>query len=184
MVGIINLNNILLLSLSVAEYTQIVSVTIAFVVCIFTCVQIWKKIEMSHAEQVAKMLDKVWSNPEMVKLYYQIEYGGPSTWYDGSFHNSDMEKTVDGFLRQYEYIMLLRKRGLLRKGEFHFFEYYIKRIVGDKNMQDYFYNLYRFCKKNTFPYPKLLKYMINNGFLNADEFEKRDSMVYKKVLNF
>ena len=58
-----------LLSLSVAEYTQIVSVIIAFVVCIFTCVQIWKKIEMSHAEQVAKMLDKVWSNPEMVKLY-------------------------------------------------------------------------------------------------------------------
>ena len=173
-----------LLSLSVAEYTQIVSVIIAFVVCIFTCVQIWKKIDMSHAEQVAKMLDKVWSNPEMVKLYYQIEYGGSSTWYDGSFHNSDKEKTVDEFLRQYEYIMLLRKRGLLRKGEFHFFEYYIQRIVGDKNMQDYLYNLYHFCENTTFPYPKLLKYMINNDFLDADEFEKRDSMVYKKVLNF
>lgn len=162
-----------LLSLSVAEYTQIVSVTIAFVVCIFTCVQIWKKIEMSHAEQVAKMLDKVWSNPEMVKLYYQIEYGGAATWYNGSFHNSDKEKTVDEFLRQYEYIMLLRKRGLLRKGEFHFFEYYIQRIVKDRGMQNYFCTI-SLISKNAglkFPYPKLLKYMKKNGNVDPNIFK-------------
>lgn len=173
-----------LLSLSVAEYTQIVSVIIAFVVCIFTCVQIWKKIEMSHAEQVAKMLDKVWLNPEMVDLFYKIEYSGPISWYNRDFHRKETEKTMDEFLCHYEYVLLLRKRRVLRKGEYRFFEYYISRIVKNRGMQEYFYNLYHFCKSTKFPYPKLLKYMIKNGGIDADEFEKRDSMVYKKVLNF
>lgn len=156
----------ILLSLSFTEFTQMASVAIAFIACLFTCVQIWKKIEMSHAEQVAKMLDKVWSNPEMVKLYYKIEYGGYSTWYDGSFHNSDIERTVDEFLRQFEYIMLLRKKRLLRKGEFHFFEYYLQRIVRDKGMQDYFHTLIIISSPKNgykFPYPKLLKYMKKYG---------------------
>lgn len=176
----------LLLSISISEYTQIATSIIAFVACVFTCAQIWKKIEMSHAEQVAKMLDKVWSKPELIDLYYKIEYAGSTSWYNKDFHKKETEKTMDEFLCHYEYVLLLRKRCLLRKGEFQFFEYFILRIIRNRGMQDYFYNLYHFTKQAgiKFPYPKLLSYMKNDKHLDFDEFLKDDSDNFVKVLNF
>ncbi len=170
-----------LLSLSLAECIQLISVIIAFATCSFLGIQIWQKVRMSHAEQVAKMIDKIQYDPKLQNLFYDIEYN--RFQYSSDFHGSDLEKTVDELLHHYEYVLYLQERGLLKKQEFLFFEYDIQRIVENKNMQDYLFNLYHFVDWGSlsFKYQRLLSYGRNEGCISA-EFDNPKSSYYKHVL--
>lgn len=170
-----------LLFLSVTELTQIVSLFIALASCIFFGVQVKQKINMSHVEEVAKMMTKTQSDPRLQCFFYDLEYN--RFQYSFDFHGSDLERRADELLHHYEYVLYLQKRGLLKNEEFHFFEYDIQRIVGNKSMQDYLFNLYHFVDWGTlsFKYQRLLNYGKENGFISSD-FDNPGSVNYEHVI--
>lgn len=170
-----------LLSLSVIELTQIVSVFIALASCIFFGVQVRQKISMSHVEEVAKMMTKIQSDPRLQCFFYDLEYN--RFQYSSEFHGSDLEKKADELLHHYEYVLYLQKRGLLKKEEFQFFEYDIQRVVGNKSIQEYLFNLYHFVDwgELSFKYQRLLDYGKGNGFISFD-FDNPQSANYRHVL--
>ena len=78
------------------------------------------------------------------------------------FYKNGFDKITDNALLQFEHIMYLKEQKLLNDEEFSHYQYEIDKIVKDKDVQSYFFNLYHYCEKAelSFKYDKLLKYGI------------------------
>lgn len=151
---------------------------------IFVGIQLWQKVRSDHAKYVAEMMDKTRSNPVMLELFTMLDY--QKFKYDIDFHDSEIERVVDNLLHHYEYILYLKERRMINKAEFRFFEYNIQRMIENSEMQNYLFNLHHFKKyyNLSFKYERLLEYGMKNKFIDYEEFNKKDSCEYKKVLPF
>lgn len=168
----------------VAIIISLIGVIISIVSVIFVGAQLRQKVRSDHAKYVAEMMDKTRSNPVMLDLFTMLDY--QKFKYDIDFHDSEIERIVDNLLHHYEYILYLKEKKMLKKDEFGFFEYNIQRIIGNCEMRNYLFNLYHFKKNNnlSFKYERLLNYGRKKGLIDSEEFEKKNSFKYKKVLSF
>ena len=167
-------------SFGFAEIIAIATLLVGLISVVFVGIQLWQKYRMDHSKQVLDMLNKTRSERDIVELFYQLDYN--KFHYDGRFQGSQMEPLVDNVLHYYEYILYLKNQRILNKKDFKFFEYDIQRIVGNHDMQSYFFTLYHFVSKRmSFKYQRLLRYGRKNGWIDED-FNNENSTNYTKGL--
>lgn len=96
-----------------------------------------------------------------------------------------MDKTLS-FL---SFLCYLRQNDVLTEKEFSYFEYKISRVISDPQLQDYFYNLYHFARKQhtDFTYKYLYEYgdehdLFDDDFKDKESYKKNDK--YHQNINF
>lgn len=98
------------------------------------------------------------------------------TWYSAQFHGSgELELKVDKTLSYFSYICYLKKRRIISNKEFDFFKYEIERILMNKQVQDYFYNLYHFSNKfgTSFTFKYLFEYGKKKKVFDAKFYDNK-----------
>ena len=95
------------------------------------------------------------------------------------------DNVIDKMLFYYSYICYLKKMKLITKKEFMFLQYEIERTLNNRQIKDYFYNLYHFANahgvKISFEY--LFEYGEQIGIFDFDFYDK-SSINYPHYLNF
>lgn len=149
----------------------------------------WRKLQLlKRAEYINELLAKIRLDKDISKVVYVIDYD--EIWYDEYFHNGgDVESCIDKSLAYFSYICYLRASKLISKNEFGFFEYQIRRILGNNQLQNYFYNLYHFSSKNgaRLSFYHLFKYGEKIKVFDKDFYNKysyKESIKYSRKLNF
>ncbi|MGI6346855.1 MAG: hypothetical protein ACOX2U_06890 [Limisphaerales bacterium] len=152
---------------------------------------IWKwmkNLSLIQARHINELAEKIRTDKDIEDTIYRIEYG--EEWYNEDFHRSrDTERAVDKTLLYFSHAMYLSEEKIIDEKEFAFFEYNIKRMLSDSQMQDYFYNLYHFSKKKNLPFPfnSLLEYAKKNKLFHCDFFDPTaygEKPRYHHYLNF
>lgn len=161
------------------EIIGCVTMIVAIIGLIFSCYQWWKKVQLERAERLSKLITLLRNDVRQLSILYKIDYG--ESWYDESFHKSELEGELDRFLSFYEYILYLRMNCIISEKEFRFFEYDINSIVDNHDIQTYLFNLYHFSEpenspfakssKKQFVYKNLLKYAKKRKCIDSS-FEK------------
>lgn len=167
---------------------QIYSLIITLIIAISGFYKWIKNLSMIRANYINELAEKIRTDKDIEDTIYRIEYG--EEWYNEDFHKSkDMERAVDKTLVYFTHAIYLRKKRIIGKKEFVFFEYNIKRMLSNLQMEDYFYNLYHFSEKKNLPFPfkSLLEYAEKNRLFDNDfrdsTAHKRNSK-YHEYLNF
>lgn len=167
----------------VISIATLITSAVAALSLLLALIQYWKKNQTDHAVQVLEMLDKIRKDDDVVSFIRLVDYVNYQGWYNKQFHeNQKMEKAVDNALHYYEYVLYLKKNRLLKESEFLFFEYDIKKIVGSKDVKNYFYNLFHCSGKMSFKYERLLEYGYETGLINRNEFKNKNSKQFEHVL--
>ena len=141
-------------------------------------------LKIKKAEYINELTQKIRTDTDIKDIIYLFDYG--IDWYNRNFHgDSELELKVDRTLSYFSYICYLRKRHLIARNEFMFFKYEIERILANKNVQEYFYNLYHFSKKFRIPFTfyYLFEYGRKHNFFNSEFYNNR-SEYYPHYLNF
>jgi hypothetical protein len=102
-------------------------------------IDLWRK----RADYTRSMIEMTQSDADIRETFYLIEYD--DKWYSRDFHeNKSKEPKMDKMLVFYSYICYLKEQKLFAKEDFAFFEYQLRRILENSQVQDYLYNLYHF----------------------------------------
>ena len=155
-----------------------------------------KRLSLKRADYVHELCNRIRTNELIREALYIIDYG--SIWYTSDFHssglnNSDNESTsieakIDYALTYFSYICYLYLEQIIFDEDFVFFEYHIHRILQNKQVINYLYNIHHFSDKFkvrcSFYY--LIKYAKNNNLIKPDFFDKNscDFGKYPHYLNF
>ena len=170
--------------ISVSDIISFLSMILVVIGGVFGCVQWTKSIKIKKAEYINELTEKIRTDEDIKETIYIIDYG--HNWYTHSFHDScDLEIKMDKTLSYFSYICYLYQSHLIAKKEFGFFKYEIDRILMNKQIQNYLYNLYHFANK--FETPITFKYLFEYGKKNKkfdDEFYNSESKKYLHYLNF
>lgn len=85
---------------------------------------------------------------------------------------SEYKRAVCKILLHFSYSVHLRRKRIIGKKEFVFFEYNIKRMLSSAQIKDYFYDLYHFSKEKNLPFPFgiLLEYADENKLFDSNFF--------------
>ncbi len=160
------------------ENTITLSNIFAIIAGFFALYQYKKNLALKRASYISELTEKIRSDPDMQNVVYLFDYN--QEWYNLDFHNSgELERKVDKTLSFFSFICYLRKKRLIAKSDFCFFQYEIRRILMNQGVIDYFYNLYHFSKQNNAPitFSYLFEYGEKNRFFAADFYDKE---AYKK----
>lgn len=171
---------ILLLILSILYLTAPIAIPLIISLILPTIgVLKWiKNLSLIPAKHINELAEKIRTDKDIEDIIYLIEYD--IKWYNESFHgNKCIERAVDKTLVYFTHAIYLRKKRIIGKKEFVFFEYNIKRMLSNLQMEDYFYNLYHFSEKKNLPFPfkSLLEYAEKNRLFDNDF---RDSAAYQR----
>lgn len=169
----------------VSTIAAALSAVIAAIALLLTFLKYRERIKTEHAERMADLLTKTRKDPDVIGFFKTIDLS-EDHWYNLDFYKNGLERIVDNALLQFEHIMYLKEQKLLNDEEFSHYLYEIDKIVKDKEVQSYFFNLYHYCQKSelSFKYDKLLKYGIEKRFVDKDIYNK-ESMDYGEIiLNF
>ena len=168
------------------EVLTLVSIIVAAVVGLIgfglTIIQIRKAKKVKEMEFVASLISAIRTNEKLSAAFYQIEYD--ENWYNGSFHKSEDERRMDALLSQLDYLCYAREKKLIGKAVFDYFEYTLHRVVKNRCVCNYLWNLYHFSKAKG-PLSHLTEYAMK-GFTEEEKasFRDRKSPSYTKYLNF
>lgn len=174
--------------ITIANIIASISIIISFILAFFTYGQ-WKdKSKIARADYMNSLIEKLYNDETIAKTLYQFDYN--SSWYSMGFHgNEQKELAVDKTLAFLSFICYLRQNDVLTEKEFSYFEYKIRRVISDSQMQDYFYNLYHFSRKHhtDFTYKYLYDYgnehgLFDDDFKDKESYKRRDK--YHKNINF
>ena len=168
----------------IGDVINLLSICLVVAGGIFGFIQWKNSLKMKRAEYINELTEKIRTDEDMRDVVYIIDYN--SDWYDAAFHNGgEIERKMDKTLSYFSYICYLHKNNVLKEKEFDFFKYEIKRILINKQIQNYFYNLYHFAKKCgepiTFIY--LFEYGQRLNLFDKEFFNSR-SKNYIHILNF
>ena len=144
-----------------------------------------EKTKTEHAERMLDLLAKIRKDKDVTEFFRHIDFSNGG-WYDDNFHNGEFEKTADNTLLQFEYILYLKEQNLLTEEEFKHYVYEIEKIVNDRDIQKYFFNLYHYCNRVQllFKFEKLMRYGIDKHYIDKDIYNKESVNYGKKQLNF
>lgn len=147
-----------------------ISAIVAAVALVLTFVQFRKRAKLEHAQQVFKMQESIRNNENATSFFRMIDYGEKKGWYQGFHCDKKLEKMVDDALLLYNYILYLRKKHILNKKEFSYFQYEIDKIVKNKDVQCYFFALNQHCERVGLPFKfdYLLQYGIDKKYIGKD----------------
>ena len=145
-----------------------------------------KSMRIKRADYIKSLIDI--NNKEMILETFSL-FDYDIKWYDNSFHGSEKEQKIDFTLTYFDYICYLNKMGLFDKKTFLLFKYQVDAIVKNRQVHDYFYNLYHYSKSKgiEFSYHYLIEYAIKHDCINKELFDKtsyRKYKMYHKYLNW
>lgn len=102
-----------------------------------------KSMRIKRADYIKSLIDI--NNKEMILETFSL-FDYDIKWYDNSFHGSEREQKFDFTLTYFDYICYLNKMGVFDKKTFLLFKYQVDAIVKNRQVHDYFYNLYHYSK--------------------------------------
>ncbi len=143
-----------------------------------------KAFAIKRSEYIYELIEKIRTDKDISKVLHWIEYD--YTWYNESFHDDfKTERRVDKTLSYFSYICFLKEEKLIKKSDFKFFEYEVNRIINNKQVIEYMYNIYHFSKKFNTPitFYFLFEYATKNNILEEDFFNEKSSS-FPHYLNF
>lgn len=173
-----------ILSLLTLIATSVIGIT-GFALTIY---QIRLSNKVKNAEFFNKIIEKLRFNERSLSIMYLIEYD--KLWYGAAFHGSgELEKNVDAFLSQIDYICYLRLRKLISNEDFQMFKYEVLRVCNNKQCQTYLWNLYHWSKRNKTKcsFDNLIEYLktqFSESELIKFESNQTETSGYKCYLNF
>ncbi len=154
----------------------------------FTIYQIKKSNKVKQAEFINKLLENMILNERALNAEYIIDYD--EHWYDENFHFSgELEKNIDAYFSQINYICYLYEEKLLSDKDFSIFKYQILRVIDDEQCKSYLWNLYHWSKSNETKcsFDNYINYMIKQlSEIDLKKFESSEEKIsgFKKYLNF
>lgn len=155
---------------------------------IFTYVQWKKSLKLKNAEYINELSERLATDTEIQEAFYMLDYS--DLWYSKDFHGSGiLEQKIDKTLSFFSYICYLKKARLITQKEFKFFEYRISRTLLNNQIQDYFYNLYHFSKRQGVPFTFdfLYKYGVSKKLFDKEFYNNRaylNTNKYHHYINF
>ena len=170
------------------EILTLVSIIVAAVVGLIgfglTIIQICKAKKVKEMELVASLISAIRTNEKLSAAFYQIEYD--EEWYNDGFHGNEDERRMDALLSQLDYLCYARKKGLIGKAVFDYFEYTLQRVVNNKCVRNYLWNLYHFSNAThtKSPLADLTEYMKKGLTKEGQDLFEDSKSPYKKYLNF
>ncbi|HAU86849.1 MAG TPA: hypothetical protein DCW90_15565 [Lachnospiraceae bacterium] len=174
--------------ISISDITSVLSVVLVILGGIVGCYQWRKSVLLKRAGYINDLTEKIRTDNDIKKVIYMLDYG--NEWYSFKFHGSgEMERKVDKTLSYFSYICYLKEQKIISNKEFYFFKYEVERILMNKQVQDYFYNLYHFSNKfdTSFTFKYLFDYgkkrkMFDHNFYDKEAYRK--DVRYHHNLNF
>ena len=163
-----------------------ISALLAAVTLLLTYLKYREKTKTDHAERMLDLLTRTRKDRNIISFFRMIDYSEDNGWYNDGFHNSELEQTVDNTLLHFEHILYLKEQKLLNEEEFLHYVYEINKIVSNRDVQCYFFNLYQYCKrvKLPFKFSKLLNYGIEKQYIDKDFVNMESKNYGEKQLNF
>lgn len=174
--------------ITVSDITSVISVVLVIIGGVFAYYQ-WKKNNaLRRAEYINELTEKIRTDKGIRDVVYWLDYN--ESWYGEEFHNSGKkELKMDKTLSYFSYICYLKKQKIIRDKEFDFFRYEIKRILVNRQIQNYFYNLYHFSQKNEEPitFKHLFEYgeelkVFDDDFYDKTSYNKNSK--YDRYIEF
>lgn len=136
------------------------------------------------------LMNLIRTDKKMNDALYKIEYS--EDWYPNYFHGSDLEKKVDLMLSFLDFSCYLRKKKVLKRGDFYFFKFQIESVVSKKPMGDYIHNLIIWANHDrvTFQFDNLREYCVKEklfkegmGNPDLDDYEVSEFTVTALKIN-
>ena len=139
---------------NIVSFSDLVALVTLVTICvtgIFSFIQYRNSVKTKRAEYMKELNDTIRNDKDIQEVMYKIDYN--EHWYDEKFRNSgDFEYKVDKTLSYFSYLCYLRKMKMIAEKEFAFFKYRVQRIVKNKEVIGYFYDLYHFSKYHNVPF--------------------------------
>ena len=172
----------LISNILVSDELKGISQLIAIIGGLFVFYQWRHNSRLKKADYINELTGKIRTDEIIRETMYMFDYG--ERWYSKEFHSSgDLERKVDKTLSYFSYICYLKSRRILTKKELYFFQYELKRILSNQQVQDYLYNLYHFSNK--MGVPMAFKYLFDHGkkekIFSQEMYDKES---YKNTNNF
>lgn len=174
--------------ISITDITSIISIILVIIGGVFGYYQWLKNMKLRRAGYINELTEKIRTDEMIRDVVYLFDY--VKEWYSGEFHDSgEQELKVDKTLSYFSYICYLKRQKIITDVEFDFFRYEVERILTNKQVQDYFYNLYHFSDRfNTpFTFKYLFEYGNDRKLFDEDFFDKESYKTndkYHKYLIF
>lgn len=167
---------------------------IAAVVTAAVAILQWRRsLLIKRAEFVDKIFTRFNTDENIRKMFYFLEFHQDwdvGTLFQARARTENYEEWIDIGLTYFSYVLHLREMGVLREKDFVLFRYMICRIIANRGIQNYLYNLYHFAKANQlqFIYPVLLSFadsekLLKEGFYDVSSCRNKD-MIFHRYLNF
>lgn len=128
-----------------------------------------QKQKTDRAESFGKILMMLRDDPEIRRFIQDVDYGAFK--FNGGFLESEGELIADKALSKLSYICYLKDNNLITDKEFSFFGYEIKRVLSNKDVQQYFDFIIHFAKEvdgkgdenvlPDFPFKSLIEYAMS-----------------------
>ena len=172
-------------AMMISTIATAISAVVATATLVLAYLKYREKVKAEHAERMFDLLTTTRKDPNVVNFFERIDYS-ENGWYGEGFTHSESEPVVDNALLQFEHILYLKAQKLLNKEEFSHYQYEIDKIVSNRDVQRYFFNLYHYTQRAKLPFKftKLLEYGIAKQYIDKDFFNKDSYNYGNKVLNF
>ena len=172
-------------TIMISTIATAISAVVATATLVLAYLKYREKVKAEHAERMFDLLTTTRKDPNVVNFFERIDYS-ENGWYGEGFTHSESEPVVDNALLQFEHILYLKAQKLLNKEEFSHYQYEIDKIVSNRDVQRYFFNLYHYTQRAKLPFKftKLLEYGIAKQYIDKDFFNKDSYNYGNKVLNF
>lgn len=174
----------LLLAIKFTEFLNVLTIILSVCGGIAALFQWHDSNKLKRAEYVNNLYKEFNNNPDVKQVLYNIDYD--VNWYNSDFHNSGkLEQSTDETLNYYSYICYLYENKLIKKSEFQFYKYQIERVLRNKEVQNYLYNVYHNSKyyKVDMSFSYLFRFGEKNNFFDK-EFYNPMSDKYLALLSF
>ncbi len=146
-------------TVSIADIINAILLIVAVIGIYFTYREAKQTRKTQKASFFKDLYSTMYSDPDIRKAYYQIEYG--EFTYSDSFHGSKMGRLIDRLLSFADLVCYLYDQKMLIEDEMVFFKYEFIRIYTDTNIKNYLKFLEDFYQKNkagTKPFPSYVSY--------------------------
>lgn len=121
------------------------SAVLAAIGLLLTFYQSRRTNAQARSALVAACLKGFAEDEDIQRAFYAIEYA--EFRYDSAFHKSEQERQVDKLLRRFSNIALAWQAGLLTTRDVRPVQYYVLRVVRDKQVQQYLAFVARWSKE-------------------------------------
>lgn len=141
----------------------------------------WHVSQLQKEAELLRELIKTVRTGEVRDFVDKCDY--EEKWYSEDFHKKGADKGPDHALTVFSNLCYMRRKGLLSRRSFAFFEYDIELIFSDSQVIDYLYNLYHESKKlgMSFPFKPLLDYGFKRHLIKIGRKVFEDPNAYKQV---